>query len=156
MKVHIDQQFGVYTQLLTDDSDPDHPLEIAVIPPRPEHDYYTLVTVGLSRHRMGFPEERREEKLERAELLINLPRDWKLTKVDCREELWSWPIRMMLATAHFAMEDPEVGLESRTTLDEMCIRDSLYKLWCAAGIKLRIFIGVSHSKIGRASCRERV
>ena len=118
VKVHIDQQFGVYTQLLTDDSDPDHPLEIAIIPPRPEHDYYTLVTVGLSRHRMGFPEERWEEKLERAELLINLPRDWKLTKADCREERWSWPIRMMLATAHFAMEDPEVGLESRTTLDE--------------------------------------
>ena len=93
VKVHIDQQFGVYTQLLTDNSDPDHPLEIAVIPPRPEHDYYTLVTVGLSRHRMGFPEERREEQ-------------------------WSWPIRMMLATAYFAMEDPEVGLESRTTLME--------------------------------------
>ena len=118
VKVHIDQQFGVYTQFLTDGSDPAHPLEIAVIPPRLEHDYYTLVTVGLSRHRMGFPEERREEKLERAELLINLPRDWKLTKADCREERWSWPIRMMLATAHFAMEDPEVGLESRTTLME--------------------------------------
>lgn len=118
VKVHIDQQFGVYTQLLTDNSDPDYPLEIAVIPPRLDHDYYTLVTVGLSRHRMGFPEERREEKLERAELLINLPRDWRLTKADCREERWSWPIRMMLATAHFAMEDPEVGLESRTTLDE--------------------------------------
>lgn len=117
VKVHIDQQFGVYTQLLTDNSDPDYPLEIAVIPPRLDHDYYTLVTVGLSRHRMGFPEERREEKLERAELLINLPRDWRLTKADCREERWSWPIRMMLATAHFAMEDPEVGLESRTTLD---------------------------------------
>lgn len=112
------QKKQYYTQLLTDDSDPDHPLEIAIIPPRPEHDYYTLVTVGLSRHRMGFPEERWEEKLERAELLINLPRDWKLTKADCREERWSWPIRMMLATAHFAMEDPEVGLESRTTLDE--------------------------------------
>ena len=85
VKVHIDQQFGVYTQLLTDNSDPDHPLEIAVIPPRPEHDYYTLGTVGLSRHRMGFPEERREDNLERAELIINLPREWKLTKVDCRE-----------------------------------------------------------------------
>ena len=118
VKVHIDQQFGVYTQLLTDNSDPDYPLEIAVIPPRLDHDYYTLVTVGLSRHRMGFPEERRDEKLERAELLINLPRDWRLTKADCREERWNWPIRMMLATAHFAMEDPEVGLESRTTLDE--------------------------------------
>ena len=118
VKVHIDRHFGVYTQLLTDDSDPDNPLEIAVIPPRLEHDYYTLVTVGLSRHRMGFPEERREEKLERAELLINLPRDWKLTKADCREERWNWPIRMLLATAHFAMENPEVGLESRTTLSE--------------------------------------
>ena len=98
VKVHIDRHFGVYTQVLTDDSDPEHLLEIAVIPPRLEHDYYTLVTLGLSRHRMGFPEERREEKLERAELLINLPRDWKLTKADCREERWNWPIRMMLAT----------------------------------------------------------
>ena len=118
MKVHIDRYFGVYTQILTDDSDPDHPLEIAVIPPRLEHDYYTLVTLGLSRHRMGFPEERREERLERAELLINLPRDWKLTKADFREERWDWPVRMLLATARFAMEDPEVGLESRTTLSE--------------------------------------
>ena len=83
--------------------------------------YYTLVTVGLSRHRMDFSEERREEKLERAELLINRPRDWKLTKADCREEQWSWPIRMMLATAYFAMEDPEVGLESRTTLMELSL-----------------------------------
>ena len=116
VKVHIDQYFGVYTQLLTDDSDPDHPLEIAVILPRPEHDYYTLVTVGLSRHRMDFSEERREEKLERAVLLINLPRDWKLTKADCREERWSWPIRMMLATAHFAMEDPEVDIGVRTVV----------------------------------------
>lgn len=118
VKAHIDQYFGAYTQILTDNSDPEHPMEIAVIPPRLEHDYYTLVTVGLSRHRMYFPEERQEEKLERAELLINLPRDWKLTKADCREERWNWPIRMMLAIARFAMEDPEVGLESRTTLME--------------------------------------
>ena len=68
VKVHIDRYFGVYTQVLTDDSDPEYPLEIAVIPPRLEHDYYTLVTLGLSRHRMGFPEERRDEKLERAEI----------------------------------------------------------------------------------------
>ena len=118
VKVHIDQYFGIYTQILTDYSNPEYPIEITIIPPRLEHDYYTLVTVGLSRHRMGFPEERREEKLERAELLINLPRDWKLTKADCREERWNWPIRMLLATARFAMEDPEVGLESRTTLSK--------------------------------------
>ena len=118
VKVHIDQQFGVYTQLLTDDSDPDHPLEIAVIPPRLEHDYYTLVTVGLSLHQMHFSEERREENLERAELLINLPPDWKLTKDALKDETWYWPIRMMLATAYFSIEDPNVCLESRTTLME--------------------------------------
>ena len=118
VRLHIDQYFGVYSEMIHDDSDPEYPLDIVIIAPRLEHDYYTLVTIGLSRCRMNFPEERREEKLERAELLINLPRDWKLTKADCREERWSWPIRMLLATARFPMEDPEVGLESRTTLME--------------------------------------
>lgn len=118
VKVHIDQYFGIYTQILTDYSNPKYPIEITIIPPRLEHDYYTLVTVGLSRHRMHFSEERREENLERAELLINLPPDWKLTKDALKDETWYWPIRMMLATAYFSIEDPNVCLESRTTLME--------------------------------------
>ena len=118
VKVHIDQYFGVYAQILTDHSNPEYPIEIAIIPPRLEHDYYTLVTVGLSLHQMHFSEERREENLERAELLINLPPDWKLTKDALKDETWYWPIRMMLATAYFSIEDPNVCLESRTTLME--------------------------------------
>ena len=118
VKVHIDQYFGVYAQILTDHSNPEYPIEITIIPPRLEHDYYTLVTVGLSLHQMHFSEERREENLERAELLINLPPDWKLTKDALKDETWYWPIRMMLATAYFSIEDPNVCLESRATLME--------------------------------------
>lgn len=116
--LHIEQYFGIYSEMIHDDSYPEYPLDIAIIAPRLEHDYYTLVTVGLSQHQMYFSEERKKEKLERAELLINLPRDWKLTQEALKDEIWYWPIRMLLATAHFALGDPEVGLESRTTLME--------------------------------------
>ena len=51
-------------------------------------------------------------------MLINLPPDWKLTKDALKDETWYWPIRMMLATAYFSIEDPNVCLESRTTLME--------------------------------------
>jgi len=118
VKKHIDQYFGTFTQILSVDGTPDLPIQIVLIPPRLEHDYYTLVTLGLSRHRMKFPEERQDEKLERAELLINLPRYWKLTESGCKEDRWSWPIQMMLSIVRFALNDPEVGLESRTTLME--------------------------------------
>ena len=118
VKKHIDQYFGTFTQILSVDGNPDLPIQIVLIPPRLEHDYYTLVTLGLSRHRMKFPEERQDEKLERAELLINLPRYWKLTESGCKEDRWSWPIQMMLSIVRFALNDPEVGLESRTTLME--------------------------------------
>ena len=56
VKKHIDQYFGTFTQILSVDGNPDLPIQIVLIPPRLEHDYYTLVTLGLSRHRMKFPE----------------------------------------------------------------------------------------------------
>lgn len=118
VKNHIDQYFGTYTRILSVDGISDQPIQIALVPPRIEHDYYTLVTLGLSLHRMKFPEDRREEKLERAELLINLPRYWKLTESGCRENRWSWPIQMLLNTVRFALNDPDAALESRTTLME--------------------------------------
>lgn len=115
---HINAYFGRYTQLIHDDSDLDHPLSIAVIPPRVEHDYYTLVTIGLSLFPMNVPEELADSKLNRAELLINLPKDWKLSEQDRLDNRWNWPIRMLLATAHFPIRDSQVWLGSRDTLGE--------------------------------------
>ena len=115
---HINAYFGRYTQLIHDDSGLDHPLSIAVIPPRVEHDYYTLVTIGLSLFPMNVPEELADSKLNRAELLINLPKDWKLSEQDRLDNRWNWPIRMLLATAHFPIRDSQVWLGSRDTLGE--------------------------------------
>ena len=54
-------------------------------PPR-ERDYYTLVTMGMGAHRMNVPEELAEYKLERAELAIALPADWKLDQESMKDE----------------------------------------------------------------------
>ena len=48
-------------------------MDICVVPPSEERDYYTLVTMGMGAHRMNVPEELAEYKLERAELAIALP-----------------------------------------------------------------------------------
>ena len=61
-------------------------------PPSDERDYYTLVTMGMGAHRMNVPEELAEYKLERAELAIALPPDWKLDEESLKDELWYWPI----------------------------------------------------------------
>ena len=42
---------------------------------------------------MHVPEELAEYKLERAELAIALPKDWKLKQEDMKDDRWYWPIR---------------------------------------------------------------
>ena len=63
--------------------------------PLRERDYYTLVTMGMGAHRMNVPEELAEYKLERAELAIALPADWKLVQESMQDERWYWPIRLL-------------------------------------------------------------
>ena len=77
VQAHIKRYFGDFQQSIKEYESPDICLEIAIIPPRPEHNYYTLATIGMGAHRMNVPED--EPELERAELLINLPPDWLLT-----------------------------------------------------------------------------
>ena len=62
-------------------------------------DYYTLVTMGMGAHRMNVPGALAEYKLERAELAIALPRNWKLKHEDLKNERWYWPIRLLKTLA---------------------------------------------------------
>ena len=59
---------------------PDIHIDICVIPPRKEHEYYTLVTMGMGAFKMPVPEDDEYEDLKRAELLVNLPSDWHLDR----------------------------------------------------------------------------
>ena len=96
---HIQQYFGKFENVFHELSSPDIHVDICVVPPSEERDYYTLVTMGMGAHRMNVPEELAEYKLERVELAIALPGNWKLKREDLKNERWYWPIRLLKVLA---------------------------------------------------------
>ena len=96
---HIQQYFGKFENVFHELSSPDIHVDICVVPPSEKRDYYTLVTMGMGAHRMNVPEELAEYKLERAELAIALPGNWKLKREDLKNERWYWPIRLLKTLA---------------------------------------------------------
>ena len=99
VEAHIQQYFGKFENVFHELASPDIHVDICVVQPSAERDYYTLVTMGMGAHRMNVPEELAEYKLERAELAIALPKDWKLKQEDMRDERWYWPIRLLKTLA---------------------------------------------------------
>ncbi len=93
---HIEQYFGGFKHIFHEIVSPDIHVDICVIPPTDEKHYYTLVTMGMGAHRMNVPPELAEFKLERAELAISLPADWK---IDEEDERWYWPFRLLKVLA---------------------------------------------------------
>lgn len=92
---HIEQTFGPFEQVWHELVSPDIHVDLCMIPPDGDRDYYTLVTMGMGAHRMNVPEELAGHKLERAELVLALPSDWKMDAQSLSEETWSWPMRML-------------------------------------------------------------
>ena len=96
---HIKNTFGEFENVFHELVSPDIHVDICVVPPSEERDYYTLVTMGMGAHRMNVPEELAEYKLERAELAIALPPDWKLDEESLKDERWYWPIGLLKVLA---------------------------------------------------------
>ena len=96
---HIKTTFGEFENVFHELVSPDIHVDVCVVPPTEERDYYTLVTMGMGAHRMHVPKELAEYKLERAELAIALPPDWKLDEESLKEERWYWPIGLLKVLA---------------------------------------------------------
>lgn len=96
---HIEKCFGQVETVLHELVSPDIHVDIYVVAPSEERNYYTLLTMGMGAHRMNVPKELAEYKLERAELAIALPADWKLNQESIQDERWYWPIRLLKALA---------------------------------------------------------
>ena len=96
---HIAAHFGPVENVFHELVSPDIHVDICVVEPSAERDYYTLVTMGMGAHRMKVPEELAEYKLERAELAIALPPDWKLDEESLKDERWYWPIGLLKVLA---------------------------------------------------------
>ena len=107
---HIKNTFGEFENVFHELVSPDIHVDICVVPPSEERDYYTLVTMGMGAHRMNVPEELAEYKLERAELAIALPSDWKLDEESLKNERWYWPIGLLKVLARLPIvEDTWLG-----------------------------------------------
>lgn len=102
---HIKNTFGEFENVFHELVSPDIHVDICVVPPSKERNYYTLVTMGMGAHRMNVPEELAEYKLERAELAIALPPDWKLDEESLKNERWYWPIGLLKILARLPISN---------------------------------------------------
>jgi len=106
---HITKHFGQFDNVFHEIISPDIHVDIVIIKPTDERDYYTLITMGMGAHRMNVPPELVGYKFDRAEMMICLPPDWKLPGVtpdgvdgadendpdSFAHENWYWPIRWL-------------------------------------------------------------
>ena len=100
IEAHIETHFGKFDWIMHETIPGEYVhLDICVIPPREDHNYYTLVTMGMGAFTMNAP----EKDEARAELLINLPPDWKLGEDAWEDEHWFWPVGILKALARYPM-----------------------------------------------------
>ena len=85
---YICMNFGQIDEVYTINGFDDIELEMAVINPTDERDFYTVVTVGFGAHAMNVPDDvEGNEQLRRCELVITLPKDWMIDSMN-RESYW--------------------------------------------------------------------
>ncbi len=101
VKTHIETYFGQSEIILKEMMALDIHVNIHVIPPTKDKDYYTLVTCGMGAHKMNVPSELVEENLNRAELVLYLPSYWQ---IDSDLEKWYWPLRWLKILARLPIE----------------------------------------------------
>jgi Suppressor of fused protein (SUFU) len=101
---HIEKHIGkIETVMHEIVSDLIH-IDVHIVEPTAERNFYTLITSGMSDLPMTVPDECEEFKF--AELLICLPASWDMPKVYdtmADEEHW-WPIRCLKYLARFPHE----------------------------------------------------
>ena len=98
---YIEANFGTYGHVFHEVVSPDIHLDICIVEPTEERSCYMLVTLGMGAHRMNVPAELAAHKLERAELAIALPRDWKIRE---NAEEHYWPIHLLKDLARLPIE----------------------------------------------------
>ena len=102
VEAHLERYFGPCDNVFHEIMSPDIHVDIYIMKPTPERNYYVLSTFGMGAHRMNVPEELAEKKLERAEIIVALPPDWKVTDSD---ETWYWPIRWLKILARLPINE---------------------------------------------------
>lgn len=99
---HMERCFGHCDHVFHEIVSPDIHVDIYIMKPTPERNYYVLSTFGMGAHRMNVPEELADRRLERAEILVTLPPDWQ---VESGDERWYWPLRWLKILARLPIQE---------------------------------------------------
>ena len=102
VEAHMERYFGPCDNVFHEIMSPDIHVDIYIMKPTPQRNYYVLSTFGMGAHRMNVPEELAEKKLERAEIIVTLPPYWKVTESG---EEWYWPIRWLKILARLPINE---------------------------------------------------
>jgi hypothetical protein len=98
---HISKYFGEIDHVIHEIVSTDIHLDIYVIKPTEEYNFYKLVTCGMGANEMNVPSNLKSKNISRAELLITLPSDWE---IDSTDEKWYWPIRLLKTLSRLPIE----------------------------------------------------
>jgi uncharacterized protein len=101
---YFEEQFGpVQLKALIEIVPAGLPIAIHVIPPGEDRNHVTLFTTGMSEQAMIVPESHTAYRF--AELFIQLPAPWPLTKEALSDPNQSWPIHWLRSTARYPHEN---------------------------------------------------
>lgn len=101
---YITDAFGPISQIFHEPSGRDIQADIAVIEPTDREPFYRLVTIGMGVRRMPVPPEMTERNRAYGELVIFLPRNWKILGSDDAD---TWPFFWLKQIAHRPFEENE-------------------------------------------------
>ncbi|MBD3194432.1 MAG: hypothetical protein GF317_05205 [Candidatus Lokiarchaeota archaeon] len=122
---HIERHIGKIGNILHDRSNFEVHIDIFIVPPTEERNYYYLITSGMSEKpmhappnswkwwgfdfdRMGVPErDRAIFELRFAELMIKLPPDWPMPEGKIEENDYSWPFEELISLIRYVHNNKE-------------------------------------------------
>ena len=89
---YIAKAFGRFENVFHEIISTDIHLDVCIVPPTDEEPFYKLVTMGAGAYEMNIPDRWKEYKLERAEYVIYVPKDWNLQSPDMEDY---WPMKTL-------------------------------------------------------------
>ena len=88
----IEDNYGKCSFICHELCSPGIHLDIMVIPPSEEKNYYKLITIGMGAYKMNVPSQLKDYEMDRAELVIYLSPDWNM---DFSKEKNGWVISLL-------------------------------------------------------------
>lgn len=89
---YISKAFGNFENVFHEIISPDIHLDVCFIPPTHEEPFFKLVTMGAGAYEMEIPDKWKEYRLERAEYVIYVPKEWDLNSPEIADY---WPIKVL-------------------------------------------------------------